>query len=90
MGLIDPLRYYEIVTTAAEKIAPGCAAAVRRSFAALRAASPAEAQQTLGLCQAPTVSRKIMLSLAWAASGNLNDDCADRSASLDGMIWSSI
>ena len=56
MGLVEPLRFYEIVTTAAEKIAPGCAAAVRRSFAALRAASPAEAQHTLGLCQAPTES----------------------------------
>ena len=65
MGLVEPLRYYEIVTTAAEKIAPGCAAAVRRSFAALRAASPAQAQRTLGLCQAPTVSRKIVLSFGF-------------------------
>ena len=56
VGLVDPLKYYRIVTDAAEKIMPGCTAAVRRAFAALRAASPSEAQEALGLCQAPTVS----------------------------------
>ena len=56
IGLVDPLKYYRIVTDAAEKIKPGCAAAVREAFAALRTASPSEAQQALGLCHAPTVS----------------------------------
>jgi hypothetical protein len=55
VGLVDPLKYYRIVTDAAEKIKPGCAAAVRTAFAELRAASPPEAQRALGLCQAPTV-----------------------------------
>eukprot|EP01046_Picozoa_sp_COSAG06_P040606 COSAG06_NODE_4935_length_3849_cov_14.543200_2_plen_194_part_00 len=54
VGLIDPLRYYRIVTDAAEKIQPGCTVAVRKAFVALRSASPSEAQQALGLCQQPT------------------------------------
>ena len=56
VGLVDPLKYYRIVTAAAEKIQPGCTTAVRRAFAELRATSPSEAQQALGLCQAATVS----------------------------------
>ncbi len=56
VGLVDPLKYYRIVTDAAEKISPGCTAAVRTAFVELRAASPSEAQRALGLCQAPTVS----------------------------------
>ena len=56
VGMVDPMRYYEIVTTSAEKIRPGCPAAVRRAFAALRAASVQEQQQALGLCQPATVS----------------------------------
>ena len=56
VGLIDPLKYYRIVTDAAEKIQPGCTVAVRKAFVALRSASPSEAQQALGLCQQPTAS----------------------------------
>lgn len=56
VGMVDPLKYYEIVTSSAEKIRPGCPAAVRQAFADLRDASVVEQQEALGLCQPATVS----------------------------------
>lgn len=56
VGLVDPLKYYRIVTDAAEKIKPGCVEAVRSAFVELREASPSAAREALGLCQAPTVT----------------------------------
>ena len=44
-----------VLAQAAELIQPGCTRAVRASFAALRAATPAEAQRALGLC-APSLA----------------------------------
>ena len=49
-GLVDPEAYYGVVERAAERIAPGCPAAVLGQFKALAAVPRGEVAGLLGLC----------------------------------------